>query len=90
MKADFNQCTGRQLINQLENVEKRYGHFKIEVPFVTIGHSKLYTKFNELSLKPFLKFVSENPEKYSFGKYSDFDLKTFENINLNPALNEVE
>ena len=77
LKADFNQCTGYQLIKQLKRVEKEYVHAKIDVPFITIGHSKLFTTLNKISLKPFLKFVSENSNKYKFAIFKDFDLKQY-------------
>jgi hypothetical protein len=75
LKADFNQCTGKQLINQLKKVEKDYAHLEEEIPFVTIGHSKLYTPYNEKSLLPFLKYVSEHSEQYKFTTFQDFQFK---------------
>ena len=75
LKADFNQCTGKQLINQLKQVEKDYSHSEEEIPFVTIGHSKLFTPQNEKSLLPFLKYVSEHAEQYKFAMFRDFQFK---------------
>jgi hypothetical protein len=79
MKADFNQCTGFQLIRQLKKVERKYSQLKMDIPFVTIGHSKLFSLFNQRSLKPFLKYVSQNPDKYGFAIFQDFDLEQYKN-----------
>lgn len=80
LKADFNQCTGRQLIAQIKRLEKKYSGLNIDIPFVTIGHSKLFNKFNEISLKPFLHYVREHPEKYQFATFRDFDLDSYRNL----------
>lgn len=72
-KMDFNQCTGRQLIEGLLRVEQRYGHRDVPLPFVLIGHSKTFTRHNERSLRPFLEFVQENPDRFSWGTFRDFD-----------------
>lgn len=72
LKADFNQCTGKQLINQLKQVERDHSCSEDEIPFVTIGHSKLFTKINEKSIMPFLRFVSEHSEQYKFVTFQDF------------------
>jgi hypothetical protein len=76
-KADFNQCSGRQLIRALERAETQYGTPGVELPFVLIGHSKLFTGFNEWSLRSFLAFVKANPDRFGFGKFCDFDLQSF-------------
>ncbi len=76
-KMDFNQCTGKQLINGLKRAEARYTHLNIDLPFVLIGHSKLFTKRNEKTLKPFLKFVSKNPDHFIFGTFKDIVLENF-------------
>ena len=70
-KADFNQCSGRQLVSTLKRVEHLYGNARAEVPFVLIGHSKLFTPFNETSLAPFLKYVASHPQKYRFSRFED-------------------
>ena len=72
-KVDFNQCTGRQLVDALKRVERRYGHPKEPLPFVLIGHSKTFTAHNERSLRPFLEFVRNNPDRFSFGTFVDFE-----------------
>lgn len=76
-KADFNQCEGRQLTHALRRAESRYGHLGIDLPFVLIGHSKTFTRYNALSLRPFLTFVEADPHRFSFGTFSDLDLETF-------------
>lgn len=72
-KADFNQCTGKQLIDALERAEARYGHPSVPLPFVLIGHSKTFTTYNERSLGSFLEFVSGHPDRFSFGTFADFE-----------------
>jgi hypothetical protein len=72
-KMDFNQCTGKQLIEGLKRVEARYGHPDAPLPFVLIGHSKTFTRHNEKSLRPFLEFVGAHGDRFSFGTFSDFD-----------------
>ena len=79
-KMDFNQCTGMQLIEGLLRAERKYQGIQAELPFVLIGHSKLFTKWNEWSLAPFLKFVAANPHRFRFGKYSDIDLEAFRSL----------
>ena len=76
-KMDFNQCTGKQLIKGLLNAEKKYGHFTYDLPFVLIAHSKIFTRSNEKSLRSFLKFIVDNNERFSFGKFSDINLENF-------------
>ncbi len=72
-KMDFNQCTGRQLIDGLLRVERRYGHPDQPLPFVLIGHSKTFTRHNERSLRPFLEYVQDRPDRFSFGTFGDFE-----------------
>jgi hypothetical protein len=72
-KMDFNQCTGKQLIDGLKRVEARYGHPELPLPFVLIGHSKTFTRHNERSLRPFLEFVAAHPDRFSFGTFASFD-----------------
>ncbi len=76
-KMDFNQCTGRQLVEGLKRVEKRYGHPDHPLPFVLIGHSKTFTRLNERVLRPFLEYVAERPERYGWGTFADFDPEVF-------------
>ena len=72
MKMDFNQCTTKQLINGLKSVNHKYSKFDMDLPFVLIGHSKLFNSLNEKSLVSFLRFIAENPDQYGFGTFSDF------------------
>ena len=74
-KLDFNQCTGGQMKSVFKKVHKKYGHLNTDIPVVSIGHSKIFTKMNERSLEPFLKFVAENPEKYSFTTFGDYEVE---------------
>jgi hypothetical protein len=76
-KVDFNQCTGKQLIDGLLRVEARYGHPEAPLPFVLIGHSKTFTAHNERSLRPFLEFVAKHPDRFSFGTFADFDAERY-------------
>ncbi|HEY4245838.1 MAG TPA: hypothetical protein VGM64_03215 [Lacunisphaera sp.] len=72
-KADFNQCSGRQLIHALKRAEAAHGRNTGDsLPFVLIGHSKIYTRFNEWSLRPFLAFVANHRDRFAFAKFSDF------------------
>ena len=70
-KADFNQCSGRQLIGALKRAEANYGTLGIALPFVLIGHSKLFTRFNEWSLRPFLSYVASRPNRFGFAIFAD-------------------
>jgi len=70
-KADFNQCSGRQLINALLRAEKQTSATEI-IPFVLIGHPKLFNSWNKASLRSFLAFVSKQPTRFNFGIFADF------------------
>ena len=72
-KADFNQCSGRQLIRALERAEAAHGSGDVDLPFVLIGHSKIFTSFNERSLEPFLSFVQNEPERFRFATLASCD-----------------
>lgn len=76
-KADFNQCSGYQLINALKRAEQTYQDAKIDFPFVLIGHSKSFTRLNELSLGPFLRFVASHPERFAFATFANIDVTNF-------------
>jgi hypothetical protein len=71
-KADFNQCTGRQLIRALLRAERKSPLTSKDVPFVLIGHSKLFTPQNERSLRPFLEFIAQNGKRFGFGTFGFF------------------
>ncbi len=66
-KADFNQSMGRQLIHALHRASSTYNRRKdVSLPFVLIGHSKLFTKLNEQSLRVFLSHAARYPDKFQF------------------------
>jgi hypothetical protein len=73
-KADFNQCTGVQLIRALKRGAARHDPKSGPVPFVLIGHSKLFTAWNERSVRPFLAFVAANGNRFRFGTYDSLGL----------------
>jgi peptidoglycan/xylan/chitin deacetylase (PgdA/CDA1 family) len=74
-KADFNQCTGRQLIGALLRAERQASLISGDIPFVLIGHSKLFNSLNERSLRPFLEFVAQNNERFRFETFGCFQEK---------------
>jgi hypothetical protein len=68
-KADFNQCTGKQLIRALKRASAGYDNDRSVKPFVLIGHSKLFSQLNSRSLRLFLHYIAENSEKFSFSTF---------------------
>ncbi|MEI6673574.1 MAG: hypothetical protein WCO57_00195 [Verrucomicrobiota bacterium] len=86
-KADFNQCTGRQLVGALQRAERLAPSVTQGIeryPFVLIGHSKLFTSANQRSLEGFLRYVAKSPSRFAFGRFAD----AFP-IRLEPALTAV-
>jgi hypothetical protein len=73
-KADFNQCTGRQLIAALERGAARHQNGARCSPFVLIGHSKLFIPRNERTLRPFLQYIRQNRSHYRFGTFDSLGL----------------
>jgi hypothetical protein len=71
-KADFNQCTGRQLIGALKRAEARYAGMTGDLPYVLIGHSKLFTEANERSLRVLLDFVAGEKSRFGFATFRGF------------------
>lgn len=70
-KADFNQCTGRQLACALNPIlEKDTNSFQNAL-FLLIGHSKLYTPLNALVLTPLFLRIQESPDSCRFSLFSD-------------------
>ena len=65
-KADFNQCSGRQLVNALDRASRGYDHRQRSLPFVLIGHSKLFTVSNERNFRRFLAHAAQCPSDFSF------------------------
>lgn len=76
-KADFNQCSGKQLIRAMERAERIYESASRDLPFVLIGHSKLFTGYNETSLRPLLSMISGQPDRFGFACFNAFDLRCF-------------
>ena len=77
-KADFNKCTGAQLIHALKRGAQRHSSGGRSIPFVLIGHSKLFVTWNERTLRPFLAFVAANRDRFTSG--------TYESLGLTPSL----
>ena len=73
-KADFNQCTGRQLIGALKRGASRHRDSAAPRPFVLIGHSKLFTSWNDRTLRPFLAHVVGNKSRFQFGTFGSLGL----------------
>ncbi len=74
-KMDFNQASGKQLINAMKRIMKKYKKSSYnEIPVVLIGHSKTFIKLNEVTITPFLKYVKNNSDKVLFSKYKDIKL----------------
>lgn len=86
-KADFNQCSGRQLINALLRAEGQISAMEI-IPFILIGHSKLFTSWNEITLRPFLEFVFKHKMRFDFGTFASF-AQHVEQINSIPHVASV-
>jgi hypothetical protein len=80
LKMDFNQCSGTQLIKELKFINQQFGSVGYDIPVVLIGHSKSFTKYNEKSLQPFLKYIKHNPGKYRFSLFSELDLAKLKKI----------
>jgi hypothetical protein len=70
-KADFNQCTGRQLIAASNRAARKHMSTNGKLPFVLIGHSKQFNRANERSLTPFLEYVEKNPNLFRFNTFQD-------------------
>ena len=73
-KADFNQCTGPQLIRALKRGASRHPDSGEPLPFVLIGHSKLFTFWNEWTLRPFLAHVVGSDSRFQFGTFDSLGL----------------
>ena len=73
-KADFNQCSGRQLKNAIDRVRKQDTSSNND-PFILIGHSKLFGILNQWSLIPFLKKVQKEAKAFTFSNLSQFRRK---------------
>jgi hypothetical protein len=76
-KLDFNQASGVQLILALNRIKKNYNNYNIDLPIVFIGHSKSFIKYNEISLKPLLKYIQNNKKIYTNSTYNDIDKEQY-------------
>ena len=76
-KLDFNQATGKQLINAVKKIETNYGHLNINLPIVLIGHSKSFIKYNEISLKPFLQYIQRNRNIFIYSTFQNLNKEQF-------------
>lgn len=66
-KADFNQCSSKQLISALQRASNRYDRPRdTPLPFILIGHSKLFTQRNERKFASFLAHCAKNSDKFTF------------------------
>jgi hypothetical protein len=63
------------LIAALNRSEQQAGGQEASVPFVLIGHSKLFTRRNEKSLRPFLRHVAGHHARFHFARFHEFDLE---------------
>jgi hypothetical protein len=72
-KADFNQCSSRQLLNTLGRVSSRYNGEGVSVPLVLIGHSKLFTRHNEINLTALLAHAGRYQTKFRFDTLSSIN-----------------
>jgi hypothetical protein len=71
-KADFNQCTGRQLIGAVNRAGRLVdGKSSRLAPFVLIGHSKLFTPANERSLERFLRYAASRKQEMRFATFGE-------------------
>lgn len=73
LKMDFNKCSGRQLIRALKRIDAKYGDFPHPLPVVLIGHSKLYTRYNEKNLAVFLEHVARHAGRYRFATFRELE-----------------
>lgn len=73
LKMDFNQCSGRQLVQTMKRIGAAYGDFPFPLPVVLIGHSKLFTPYNERDLTVFLEHVAEDTAHCRFSTFRDLE-----------------
>ncbi len=58
-KLDFNQASGKQLINALKRIRKQTRTENSTIDIVLIGHSKTFISYNEKTLEKFLYWVDK-------------------------------
>ena len=56
-KLDFNQASGKQLINAVKRIQLTNIPNRSVIDIILIGHSKSFIGYNELSLERFLKWI---------------------------------
>lgn len=58
-KLDFNQASGKQLINALKRIRKQTRTENSTIDIVLIGHSKTFISYNEKTLEKFLYWINK-------------------------------
>ncbi len=58
-KLDFNQASGKQLINALKRIRKQTMTENSTIDIVLIGHSKTFISYNEKTLEKFLYWTNK-------------------------------
>jgi len=58
-KLDFNQASGKQLINALKRIKKQTRTENSTIDIVLIGHSKTFISYNEKTLEKFLYWTNK-------------------------------
>lgn len=76
-KLDFNQASGRMLINACKRILKEYGNPSQPLPIVLIGHSKTFIKLNETLISSFMKYLSKNDKTYEFVIFNEIQREQF-------------
>ena len=61
-KLDFNQATGKQLINAVKRIKDTIVEDRDTVDIIFIGHSKSFLHYNEKTLARFLKWAYSDIE----------------------------
>lgn len=60
-KLDFNQASGRQMINALKRIRKQVKN-RTDVDVILIGHSKTFVPYNEKTLEKFLSWAQKQKD----------------------------
>jgi hypothetical protein len=61
----------------VERARSRHGGRGLTLPLVLIGHSKLFNRFNEGQLRPFLEHVASRPDRFGFATFDSFDVSSY-------------
>jgi hypothetical protein len=70
-KADFNQCSGQQMLAALNRIIPYRNDYPDRViPYLMMGHSKLYNIWNTWSLNTFFTACQKQPETIRFDTLS--------------------